>query len=436
MANKDMNWIDNFTSSRTLRFLLYVLIFFQPFNHFNSFREISFYSLLMLLVIKLVKRELKIEFNDKTIIALSLLAVWSFLVSISGPYPLESLNAIRKNLMKEVVIFIVITSEFRNFRDIKPLLWIVVSSFAVVTFTSIIENSVKDWDTFYSLRPSMSWREISDYFFAGYASKATFYIPFISAWLFSANDERWKRRLGVITLCLGFILIYIYNSRTAFISVPLAVLISLFFAKRYKLMACLLAVLLFISLIITVDSDRFSKYRTLSDADTYVSDSGLSGRKGLWLVTLNLIKKRPLSGYGYGWKKMAWVVKDSELIEPLKEKYPGAYDYFMRQAHMSYGKINPHNLFLQIAFEIGVAGLALFMLLWFTIAHKLITAIRTSQGSEANNFLKCSIGLIVSYVIINLTNGFWQESYGNMIFLFMAIVVVLHREQINKTFKI
>jgi len=391
-----------------------------------------------LFAIKLAKREAKIDWNDKTIIALSLLAAWSFLVSISGPYPLESLNAIRKNLMREVVIFLVIISEFNNFRDIKPLLWIVVSSFAVVTFASIIENSVKDWDTFYRLIPSMSWRQLSDYFFSGYASKATFYIPFIAAWLLSAKEERWKMRLGIITLCFGFVLIYIYNSRTAFISVPIAVLMSLVLAKRYRLTACyLLVALLLISFIFTLDSEKFSRYRTLSDADTYISDSGLSGRKGLWLVTLDLIKKRPITGYGYGWKKMAWVAQDSDLIEPLKDTYPGAYDYFMRQAHMSYGKINPHNLFLQIAFEIGVTGLALFILLWFTIVHKLTTTIRISKGSESGNFLKYSIGLIVSYVIINLTNGFWQESYGNMIFLFMAIIVVLHREQFNKkTYKI
>ncbi|MBI5675571.1 MAG: O-antigen ligase family protein [Nitrospirae bacterium] len=331
--------------------------------------------------------------------------------------------------MKEVVVFLVVISEFKSFRDIKPLLWILISSFAFITFASIIENVAKDWDTFYRLIPSTSWRQLSEYFFSGYANKATFYLPFIAAWLLSVKEEKWKKRLGIITLCFGFILLYIYNSRTAFISVPIAVLISLLLAERYKFAACyLLAALLITSFIITSDAERFSKYRTLADADTYVSDIGLSGRKGLWLVTFNLIKKRSLTGYGYGWKKMAWVAKDSELIEPLKKEYPIAYDYFTRQTHMIYGKVNPHNLFLQIAFEIGVTGLAVFILLWFTVIHKMITAIRISKEGEARNFLKCSIGLIVSYVIINLTNGFWQESYGNMIFLFMAMIFVIHRE--------
>jgi hypothetical protein len=66
--------------SRILRIFLYALIFLQPFNYFNTLREISFYCMLFFFSLKLVKEKenIKIDFKDSTIIAIGILAVWSF----------------------------------------------------------------------------------------------------------------------------------------------------------------------------------------------------------------------------------------------------------------------------------------------------------------------------------------------------------------------
>jgi hypothetical protein len=40
-----------------------------------------------------------------------------------------------------------------------------------------------------------------------------------------------------------------------------------------------------------------------------------------------------------------------------------------------------------------------------------------------------SMGVIISYALVNVTNAFWQESYGMMIFLFMASILVIHGKQ-------
>ncbi len=432
-----MNFSHSLTTSKVLRVLLYVLIFFQPFNRFNSFREISFYGLLILFVIKLAKGEIKnIVFKDKTIIALSLLAGWSLLVSIFGPYPIDSLNAIRKNLLKEILIFLVIITEFKSIRELKTLFWIVVASFTVVTFASIVENAVVDWDNFRKIAPSTSWRANSKMFFARYANKATFYLPFIVGWLISIKEPTWKKWIGVITLFAGLILVYIYNARTPFLAIPIAIGIILVLSKKYKLIITSVIVaisILCITVMLPSKTDRFSRYKSLSNPKTYITDSGLTNRLGIWLVALDIIKERPLVGYGYGWKKMAWVVKDSSLVESWKGKYPSAYVYYVEDAHLSYGKVNPHNLAIQIGFEIGVVGLAIFIWLWSTVILKLSKALNSKEGSETRSFMLCSIGVIVSYAMINITTGFWQEDYGNMIFLFIASVFVIYRGYIHES---
>jgi len=413
-----------------MRGLVYLLIFLQPFNHFNSFREISFYGILLLFVIKLSTGGLRnIEFKDKTIIAILLILGWSLLVSIAGPFPTESLDAIRKNLLKEVVIFLVIVSEFKTLRELKPLLWVAVSSFAAVTFASIIENAIKDWHGFSTLTPSVSWRSTSTYFFANYADNSTFYLPLIAGWLASIKDVSWKKWIGTITLILGSVLVYIYNARTQLLTVAFAVFIIILLTKKYKLvLAFLIAVALSVSIIATSKDDGFSRYKTLLSTETYTTDKGLTNRLGLWQVVVEFIKERPLNGYGYGWKKLAWLVQEKNSDEFWEARPRSAYNYYVQDAQLIYGRVNPHNLALQIAFEIGLVGLAFFTAMWVTVLAKVYRAVKITNESEGRYFMLSSIGVIVSYVMVNVTNGFWQENYGMMIFLFMAVIFVVSRE--------
>ncbi|HDZ62858.1 MAG TPA: O-antigen ligase family protein [Nitrospirae bacterium] len=429
-----MNSIRKLNISGVTRALLYVLIFFQPFNHFNSFREISFYALLAVFLVRIFKGEIKnIAFSDKTIIALSMLVGWSLFVSLAGPFYADSLNAIRKNLLKEVVIFLVIIAEFKSVRDLKPLFWIVVSSFAALTAASLVENVIKDPETFYSLLPAVSWRSVSTYFYAGYANKTTFYLPFIAAWLISINELSYKKRIGTITLFAGSVLCYIYDARTALLAITIAFFVILLLSKKYKIVIVfIIAAILCVSIMVNSKDDRFTRYTSLIKAETYITDewSGLNGRLGIWQVTLSVIKERPLIGYGYGWKKIAWVLK--EMIDADDKfwdgTFPSAYRYFVEGTKLSYGRVNPHNLLLQIVFEIGLVGLVLFLWLWSTLIMKIVNTIKSAGTTEAKNFMLCSFGLLLSYILINLTNGFWQESYGMMMFLFMALIFVIHRE--------
>lgn len=413
-----------------MRGLLYVLIFLQPFNHFNSFREISFYSILLLFLIRLANGELKaISFKDSTVIALLLLLGWSLLVSIFGPFPAESLHAVRKNLLKEVVIFLVIIAEFKTLRELKPLLWVVVSSFAAVTFASIIENAVNDWQRFSALTPSTSWRAASTYFFANYADNSTFYLPLTAGWLASIKEASWKKWIGTAALLLGAVLVYIYNARTQLLTVALTVFIIFLLTKRYKLvLALVIAAVLSISIIATSQFKGLSRYKTLLSTETYTTDKGLTNRLGLWGVVMEFIKERPLTGYGYGWKKLAWLVQEKNSDAFWEARPPSAYNYYVEDAQLMYGRVNPHNLVLQIAFEIGLVGLAFFLVMWGTMIRKIFKTLKLKNGAEVHYFMLSCLGVMVSYIMVNVTNGFWQENYGMMIFLFMAVIFVMSKE--------
>ncbi len=429
-----INFFDKNNISRTIRFFLYVLVFFQPFNHFNSFREVSFYALLLLFLIKISRRELKTDFlKDAVVIAIVSILGWSLLVSIAGPFPAESLTAIRKNLLKHAVVVLITISEFKNFRDMKNLLTIVVFSFTAVTIASLVENAVRDWPTLVSLAPSISWRTVSHYYFANYADNATFYLPFIAVWLVSAKEVSWKKWTGIFTLILGGYLVYIYNGRTQLLAVIISIMVIFLLTKHYRVVfAFVIAGVLFVSLVCTTNNEGLLRYKTLFNTETYTSDTGLTNRLGLWQVVIEFIEDRPLTGYGYGWKKLAWLVQEKNSEEYWKEKLPSAYTYYIEDAKLMYGRVNPHNLVLQIVFEIGLVGLAIFIIMWGAVLRNIFKTLKVKDESEGHYFMLGCIGVIISYAMVNVTTGMWQESYGMMIFLFIAVIIVVSRDLSSK----
>jgi len=417
--------ISNFDTSRFLRFFLYLLIFFQPFNRFNSFREIALYGLMLFFILKIFKdKKISINFKDKTIVALSFLVGWSVLVSILSPYPLDSLNAIRKNLLIQILIFLAIITEFKDALKLKNLFRMVVISFSIVTFASVIEVIQTEWTNFHQLNKTHRM------FIGGYANNATFYLPFIAAWLVAVREVAWGKWIGAVTLLLGLAVVFIYNSRTALIAIPIGILIILFLSKRYRLfIVSLIIFILSIAVIFSSQSDTFLKYRSLSEPETYTK---MHSRIHVWQGALHIIEERPFLGYGYGWKKMAIIVENSNLLFYWKHYYPNIYSYYVGEAHSGYGRVNPHNLMLQIVFEIGLIGLGIFLWFWATIILKILKIAWRNQKSETRDFMKCSIGIMISYILINITNGFWQEAYGNIIFMFAGLVFVFSRQHVDK----
>lgn len=431
LKNYYQNIISNLNTSKFLRFFLYILIFFQPFNRFNSFRGIAFYGLLLLFILKIFKdKAIHIDFRDKTIVALSLLVGWSILASILGPYPLDSLDALRKNLFVQMLIFLVIITEFKGYNELRTLFRIVAVSFAIVMLASIAENFLDLINLNMDINALQSKRT-HKMFIAGYASNASFYLPFIAVWLTSLKKVPWEKWLGLITILLGLLTVFVYNSRVAIFIIPSTILLILFLSKKYKLLITAVIIFTFCASIVFLSkSDMLSqsKYQSLSDLETFSKNE----RWVLWEGTLHIIKERPLTGYGYGWKKMAYVIDDLKLMEYWRKNFPDIYNFMFKPNKDRYGSINPHNLPLQIVFEIGLIGLFSFLWLWTTVILKILKTVSVKGQSDGKTFALCSLGVIVSYALINILNGYWQEAYGNMIFMFIASIFVIHRQYVQR----
>lgn len=406
------------TRYHLLTVFLGVFLFFQPFPGHASVREVSFALMLIVFIFKAARHGVRIDFRDPTVIGLGLIVFASVLSSALSPYSFESFDAIRKNLFYHSVVFVVIASEYRSFQELKPVILALIGGFAALSLNILILREPE---------VLLNWikaTEAKDRLLIGYSLFSIFYIPFGFAWLYSSRENRAFKAGVLFFILLEAVLTFLNNHRTQLVAFGLGVLFVTVFARKYKLVAAILMVSIVLGgVFLKLHPASFERYKTLLTPSTYYSNEykALNNRLAIWEGTVEMISERPLSGWGYGWKKLSTVARD-RFVERWKDR-KGVYDYFTSRG---YGSANPHNLILQILFEVGILGLLAFLFFWVTVVVKAFTVKATGAGAL---FLRASVpGVLLSYAIINTTNGLWEEAMGNIMLAFAAISLVLYRE--------
>ncbi len=400
--------------------LLLVYVFTLPFTHVTSVRNIAFIACLIFFIIKIIHKGPSIDFRDRTVLAFCLLTAITLITSLTGPYPYESLNFIRKNVLYQGVVFFVIINEYKSFNDLRPLFYTLAASYALLTALVLIYNS-----------PTvlLHWIEYSDKKYAGgYSLHGTFYIPMLAGLLYTSIKDRRLQWTLIFILAVEFTLCVLDNHRGQTAAIIIALIAAAILARRWKVLisGLILSAVLGIALL-GAESGIFSRYQTLLSPDTYLTDeySGWNGRFFIWRGVADMIRERPLTGYGYGWKKMATVARDGGFLNNKWDKKGGTYKFFSTH---HYGSTTAHNLILQILFEGGILGLAAFLIFWATVFMKILPLPARSNGEAADYLRYGATGILISYVLVNIAWSLWEEVAGVLMMLFAAVCVVLYKE--------
>ena len=388
-------------------------------------RDTAFVLLFVIFVIKAIRRDLRIDFRDRTVQAFCLLFAVALGTSLMGPYALESLDFIRKNLVYQAVVFFVIISEYRSFRDLRPLFYTLFASFALLTVLVLLFNS-----------PSvlLNWIEHSDKKFAsGYSLHGTFYIPLLVGFVYSQRLRRGLLWTLAALLGVELILSVLDNHRGQTAAIAVSLVATTVLARRYRTLVTGLVISILLGAgLVVVKPDVFERYKTLLLPSTYTSNaySGWNGRFAIWSGMMDMIRERPVTGYGYGWKKIATVAREGGYLHRWDREKPDTYEFF---ATRYYGATTSHNLILQILFEGGLLGLGAFLFFWATVFAKVVFSRpppgAATRAEEAAAFLRYGgWGVLVSYVLVNIAWSLWEETAGVLMMIFVAICVVLHGE--------
>ncbi len=406
--------------------LWWVLLFIQPFEKFVAVKYLMMVGLLIAAVPLALRAEIRQRLRSRNIILGLALAivVWCIAVSAASPYPADSLHALPRDLLLQAELLLVGGLLVTGPKQARTALWMIIAGFAAVSLLSAVEvaSYLKD----HALSEGQIPRSHKS-FWGGYATMASFCLPLIIAFAVStASGIQQRVLLGVLCL-LGVVLAGLYGSRSPLLVVAVAVVVLFGLLRAWEALAVVFLVMaLSIGWVATQSNLGYlEKYRSLARADTYVTNQGLSLRLDVWSGVIELIEARPVLGYGYGWKKLAWAINDGGYAERWKATDPGKSAYFLgEETTASYGKVNPHNYFLQVAFEIGIPGLLLVLAFWLAVFWQGLKGI--VRGPLEHRRLRVVIlTTLLAYLLSNLANGFWVGGLANMACALVGILVGL-----------
>jgi O-antigen ligase len=401
---------DAFTCARAAWLFL---AFLQPFNQFGALRWIALAVLSITLAI-LVSRNIRksrayypAAWTNR--IGLILLG-WIVVTSLFGPYPQESLVAMRKDLIAQVMIFAAGLLLVQSSRDAWRFVMASLMGFGLMSLLS-----TSDAIASISSRGLGDRSYSHDSWWGGYGGKGGYFLPLLLGWLIFHAKRSWALVGGTIFLFLTLALVALYGSRSPLIVATIGGIALIFFrfGSRSAVIGATFALLLLGALMSSPFGNIF-RYNSLIVPNTYITNEGLSSRPKIWDGMLEIIQVRPMSGYGYGWKKLAWVINDRGFAERWRNGSDPA-DYFLAgKSQASYGRVNPHNYYLQVLFEIGAVGLTLVLIFWTFVFREGLFLLRKSTPKTSQTFAVTTLAVLIAYFVANLTNGYWVGGLANL----------------------
>jgi O-antigen ligase len=249
-------------------------------------------------------------------------------------------------------------------------------------------------------------------------------VVLFSVFLFLFLGSTGKRRAtnGIVSLLL-FLCAFFSLSR---ITILTSLAILLFACCRYlsrKMIACSLVLLVFLAALLLAYREKLPAY-SLPIANysvkKMVSSSSLDMRFHRWMISLDMIGSAPLAGHGIGTYYRLYPDFSSMGSAPANSR-----DLFY------HGPENAHNYYIQLAADLGVPALLIFMLLLFYVyraAYSSITAAAYPQPLR--------VGLVAGisgYLITCLTNHSLLLPAQQFLFWFAAAALLLLCAPAEKT---
>jgi exopolysaccharide production protein ExoQ len=135
-------------------------------------------------------------------------------------------------------------------------------------------------------------------------------------------------------------------------------------------------------------------------------DVTLTGRTGIWTAVMDSILKRPLFGYGY---QAFWLGLEGESYRVILE-----VSWVLAQAQ---------NGFLDVTVELGVAGLAIVMLVFGFAFRDGVACLFQSRDQRQLRAVEWYLAIVVLTLIYNLDESFLFEPkhLGSMMFVLACV---------------
>ncbi len=405
---------------KILYICMFVYLFLLIFPHTVTIRGLAFWTAIPCWVALRIKRKDPFISLNPITVSLLLFVALALVSSVIGTEPLGNLRRFKGEVFPILILFLIASTEYGSIEKVKKLFIAPVASFALHSFLIIIESLD------YGLRYywDRGFRH-NNMLLDGYGQIGITIIPITLGISLLVKNSRWKMLLLIVSL-VEFCIIAPYSFTPA-VSVCSALLLFALFAQpkkiRFIMLGVISVVIVVVVLIFTVYKDNRAVteikdrlYFATHPIEEMNKDEGFSYRNMLWKVYMDVMKDKPVLGYGWGIKKFKKILLEKKFSDKWKTTNTHIYHFlFVQEKDKFYP---PHNLFLEIGLQSGLLGLISFIIFIGIYTFYLIRSITYRIGETDRNFSIILIGgTLLSFMIMNLMNNELGNVSGEILFV-------------------
>lgn len=329
--------------TRTKLFMTVLVLAFSyseiqiPIVHYVAFglRYLLMFAVIVLGIYQLIKRDIKFKLLEKVAL---LLLFWQIVVLIVGGMHMSSLTMMPIQIFLLLGIIIGLRFKYRNLQDILDLAKIFAWCGLILTFTHVISVASPDsfnagrFQSFYSLPTNFA------------NSYILLLVPMI--WM-SITEKKFKYKMIFIgAAILGIVLLLMSGTRNAMGFLMVSILLfSYIWKKKMGIYVAVAGLLVIASIPVFLANSQSLDF--LSKRLTHIEGGSANARENVWKLSLELIKEKPMMGYGLG-----------RVMDQMEKNV------------VKWAVLNTHNAYLGIWFQIGVFGLVFTLLIYFIVLFK------------------------------------------------------------------
>ncbi len=185
--------------------------------------------------------------------------------------------------------------------------------------------------------------------------------------------------------------------------IALVVSAFLFVIKRWKFIFYFLIILLFLIIISLKIQNLDSRFRKIT----------CDPRFNIWLVSLYIIKDKPLTGWGFSG------LSYSKIYQKYSQHQSFKFNIITKVNH-------PHNFFIDIMVKLGITGLVIFLYLILKYLY-LVKKLIYRQELFVKETSWALFVATISIIFCALYDNFWNRHIETLFFTLLGLQVVLFR---------
>lgn len=370
-------------------------------------------AMLVLLCLQLFRRELVMPRLTWINASLLFIVVWSILSTVLSPMPADAFTNLRKDTLPFAAAYLLLVCQkpdsVPQTKIHAAAIWALLLGFAGKEALAVYAGVQNGFVFSIYESTTASLPKYLDFF----ATDTLFYLPILLAVWFFWPIRLWQKWFVGLVSIIAIGVVAMSGVRATFLAaLPLVACFVLVRCWRYKWVALACFVAAFGAAVLLknhVTNPSLQRYYSILSTQTYQfgKDGSVSERKAILKAVWDLSKDRLWVGYGPGWKKLPTIAQDKGYMQQWEASEDPLDQWAYRYFSLGVGRVNPHNIYAQTLFELGLPGLVGYLSLLLAVMVSGVSQCLKGYDRQTRSLAFAAITFVAIYVIFGMAGGVW-----------------------------